>query len=70
MANGSRKTGPVAEALLGPVTSEVPISGCQDFAKYGKVIWIVDEIAAKDFLGKESKLGEKGIQVSDMRRMK
>jgi glucosamine-6-phosphate deaminase len=26
VANGPRKTGPVAESILGPVTSDVPIS--------------------------------------------
>lgn len=67
LANGPRKTGPITEALLGPVTNEVPISGCQEFAKSGKVIWVVDEEASRNILGKESRLQEKGIQLSDLR---
>jgi len=67
LANGKRKTEPIGEALLGRVTDMVPISGCQEFAKYGKVIWVIDEIAAGNILGKESVLKEKGIQVTDLR---
>ncbi len=67
LANGKRKTAPIEEALLGGVTELVPISGCQEFAKYGKVIWVVDEIAAEKILGKESLLERKGIQIKDLR---
>lgn len=70
LAYGARKIGPLSEALLENVTSEVPISGCQEFAKYGKVIWIIDEIAAQGFLNKkteEESLKNKGIQIVDIR---
>jgi len=70
LANGKRKTEPITEALFGNITSDVPISGCQDFAKSGKVIWVVDEIAAEGFLNKkaeENYLKNKGIQIVDIR---
>lgn len=70
LANGERKTGPIAEALLGDVTDEVPISGCQEFAKHRKVIWVIDETVAEGFLNKKpelEKLVEKGIQIADLR---
>lgn len=70
LANGKRKTEPIAEALLGNVTELVPISGCQEFAKKGKVIWVIDELAAAEVLGKESLLQEKGIRVNDLRKNK
>jgi len=68
LANGERKKEPITEALFGDVTDLVPISGCQDFANHGKVIWVIDEIAAGGIYGKESALQEKGIQVRDIRR--
>ncbi len=68
LANGKRKTEPIGEALLGRVTDMVPISGCQEFAKYGKVIWVIDEITAGNILGKELLLEGKGIRVTDLRR--
>lgn len=34
----------------------VPISGCQNFVKNGKVILVIDEIAAVNILGKDSVL--------------
>lgn len=68
LANGKRKTAPITEALLGDATEMVPISGCQYFARQGKVIWIIDEIAATDILEKKSLLEKKGIQIKDLRR--
>ena len=72
LANGERKQAPIGEALFGDIKSLVPISGCQDFARNGgRVIWVVDEIAAEDFAGKKHMirlLENKGIQVTDLRK--
>jgi len=70
IANGERKQGPIEEALLKDATPEVPISGCQAFSeKGGRVIWVLDQIAAdRGVLGKEKLLEEKGIQVTDLRK--
>ncbi len=67
LANGKRKTEPITKALFGEVTVDIPISGCQEFANYGKVIWVVDEIAATNILEKKSLLEKKGIQLKDLR---
>ena len=64
LANGKRKTEPVAESLLGPVTADCPISYGQKFARAGgNMIYVIDKIAAKSILGKEKKLKAKGIKV-------
>jgi len=66
VANGSRKTGPVAESILGPVTSDVPISYGQKFAqKGGNMIYVIDKLAAKGLKGKEAQLKKKGIKIID-----
>ena len=64
LANGKRKTEPVAESLLGPVTSDIPISYGQTFAeKGGNMIYVIDKQAAKGIIGKEKELKAKGIKV-------
>lgn len=64
VANGPRKTGPVAESILGPVTADVPISYGQKFAKEGgNMIYVLDEAAAEGLKGKEAELKAKGIKV-------
>jgi glucosamine-6-phosphate deaminase len=66
VANGMRKTGPVAESLLGPVTSDVPISYGQNFAAGGgNMIYVIDAIAAEGIAGKEAELKKKGIKIMD-----
>ncbi|MBA7707358.1 putative glucosamine-6-phosphate deaminase 2 [subsurface metagenome] len=67
LASGERKRETIAGSLLGPVTCNLPISFSQEYAKKGKMIYIVDELAAKDILGKESILSSKEIYVSDLR---
>jgi len=67
IANGERKRGPVGGALLEDVNCEVPISGCQEFAKSGKVIWVVDYEAGKDVLDNKKIVEDKGIEVCDLR---
>ena len=66
VASGERKTAPVAESLLGPVTSDVPISYGQKFAAAGgNMIYVIDAIAAEGIAGKEAELKKKGIKVID-----
>jgi len=67
LANGERKRETIAGSLLGPVTPDLPISFSQEYAKKGKMIYILDELAAKNILGKESTLSSKGIYLSDLR---
>lgn len=68
VANGKRKTGPVAESILGPITSEVPISYGQKFAEEGgNMIYVLDEAAAEGLIGKEADLKKKGVKVIDKR---
>jgi glucosamine-6-phosphate deaminase len=65
LASGKRKTNPVAESLLGPITCDVPISILQEHAKQpGKnVIYVLDEPAAAGLFGREDILYDKGILV-------
>lgn len=71
VANGKRKTEPVAESLLGPVTSDVPISYGQKFAeKGGNMIYVLDKAAAAGIKGKEKELKAKGIKVKYVTKKK
>jgi glucosamine-6-phosphate deaminase len=68
VANGSRKTGPVAESVLGDVTCEVPISYGQKYvAEGGSLIYVLDEAAAADVLTRRADVGAKGYEIVDMR---
>jgi len=67
LANGERKREAITNSLLGPVTPDLPISFSQEYAKKGKMIYIIDELAAKDILGKESILSSKEVYLSDLR---
>ena len=68
VANGKRKTGPVAEAILGAVTHEVPISYGQKYAaEGGNMIYVIDEAAAVDVLAKQIDIKAKGYEIIDLR---
>ncbi len=68
VANGPRKTGPIAESLLGPVTADVPISYSQEYAKNGgNMIYVIDKEAAKGILDKLDEIKAKGYEVVDKR---
>ncbi len=68
VANGSRKTGPVAESLLGPITAEVPISYGQKFAaEGGHLAYVLDALAASELLAKQDQVKAKGISLVDLR---
>lgn len=62
VANGARKTRPVAESLLGEVTPEVPISYGRQYAnRGGELIYVLDRVAAKDLLENRRELKRRGI---------
>ena len=68
LANGARKAGPVAEALLGEVQSDVPISYGQKYAdEGGEMLYVLDEAAAADVLKEQDKLRAKGYALVDLR---
>ncbi len=69
VANGKRKTGPIAESLLGSVTPDVPISYGQKYAENGgNMIYVIDEAAAGEILDKFDELKAKGYEVIDIRK--
>jgi len=68
LANGPRKTGPVAESVLGDVTCDVPISYGQKFAaEGGNMIYVLDEAAAAELLDRRSEVEAKGYEIIDVR---
>ncbi len=68
VANGARKTGPIAESLLGKITSDVPISYGQKYAaEGGDLRYVLDVLAAADLLAKAEEVEAKGIAVVDLR---
>ena len=68
VANGARKTGPVAEAILGDVTSDVPISYGQRYAAAGgSMLYVIDEVAAAEVLKRSTDVRAKGYEIIDMR---
>jgi glucosamine-6-phosphate deaminase len=68
VANGSRKTGPVAESILGDVTPDVPISYGQDFAAAGgNLVYVLDEAAASEVLPRRAEAESKGYEIVDLR---
>lgn len=68
VANGDRKNGPVAEALLGEITADVPISFGQEYSRNGgKMIYVLDEKAAGEILDKIDQLKNKGYEIEDRR---
>jgi glucosamine-6-phosphate deaminase len=68
VANGSRKTGPVAESVLGDVTPDVPISYGQKYvAEGGNLFYVLDEAAAAEVLARRAEAEAKGYKIVDMR---
>jgi glucosamine-6-phosphate deaminase len=68
VANGGRKTGPVAESILGDVTPDVPISYGQKYsAAGGNLIYVLDEAAAAEVLARRAECEAKGYEIVDMR---
>ena len=68
VANGARKTGPVAESILGQVSCEVPISYGQKYAaEGGNMIYVLDAAAAADVLAQQDAVKARGYNIVDMR---
>lgn len=68
VANGARKTGPVAESVLGEVTCDVPISYGQSFvAGGGDLVYVLDEEAATELLDRRDEVAAKGFELIDKR---
>lgn len=68
VANGARKTGPVAEAILGAVTPDVPISyGRKYAAEGGNMLFVLDEVAASELLKHSAEVKAKGYEIIDRR---
>jgi len=68
VANGKRKTGPIAESLLGPVTPDVPISYGQKYAaEGGNLSYVLDALAAADLLARQDQVKAMGIAMVDLR---
>ncbi|MFO7794508.1 MAG: 6-phosphogluconolactonase [Promethearchaeati archaeon] len=64
LANGRRKTDPVAESLLNIPTPEIPISYGQKYSeKGGNLIYILDKIAAQKLMTNGRVLEKKGIEL-------
>ncbi len=67
LANGKRKTGPIADSILGAVTCNVPISYGQKYATSGNLIYVLDEEAAAGVLACGEEVQKRGYTVVDMR---
>ena len=68
VASGGRKTGPVAEAVLGAITPENPLSyGQQCVADGGDLVFVLDETAAAGLLEDMTAVRARGIEVIDHR---
>lgn len=68
LANGTRKTGPVCESVLGPVTCHIPVSYGQKFVDDGGVlVYVLDELAVSELLARRSEVEAKGYEIIDVR---
>jgi glucosamine-6-phosphate deaminase len=67
LANGARKTESVTRSLLGDITTEIPISYGQQYAKQGgELIYVLDKIAAVGLLANPKELKNRGIVLKNM----
>ena len=68
LANGARKTAPMAEALLGEMSCDVPVSYGQKYAaEGGEMLYVLDEAAAEDLLRAQDALRATGCALIDLR---
>jgi glucosamine-6-phosphate deaminase len=68
LASGERKTGPVSEAILGPVTPDLPLSyGQRLLERGGTLVYVLDEVAAADLLARPADVAARGCYVVDLR---
>lgn len=66
LADGARKVEPVTRALLGDVTTEVPLSFCQEYSRRGgELVCFVDRVVGGELLKNRENLSVRGITVDD-----
>jgi glucosamine-6-phosphate deaminase len=67
LANGTRKTEPIAESLLNDPTPLVPISYGKIYAKQGgRMIYVLDKAAAEQVLQNADAVRRQGIEIEDV----
>lgn len=67
LANGARKTGPVARSLLEPASPEVPISYGQAYAaRGGDLVYVLDRVAAAGLLAQRDLLAARGVSIREV----
>ena len=67
LANGARKTEPIAESLLNDPTPLVPISYGKIYARQGgRMIYVLDKAAAEKLLQNAKAVKKQGIEIEDM----
>lgn len=68
VANGARKTGPITESVLGPVTPDVPLSYGQAYvARGGDLTFVLDEVAGAGLLERRDEVAARGVALVDLR---
>lgn len=68
LANGARKTGPIAESVLGACACDVPISYGQRYVENGgNLVYVLDEAAALGLLERKAEVEAKGCEIVDVR---
>jgi glucosamine-6-phosphate deaminase len=68
LASGVRKTKPVCESVLGPVSCDVPASYGQKYVENGgTLLYVVDQAAGADLLARRAEVEERGYEITDLR---
>jgi len=66
LADGARKIEPVTRALLGDVSTEVPLSYCQEYSRRGgHLVCFVDRVIGARLLESRSLLESRGVEIVD-----
>ncbi len=67
LASGSRKTKPVTESLLGPVTCRVPLSYSRRYAESGgEMVYILDREAAGGIVKNSDEIKKRGCEIIEL----
>lgn len=70
LANGARKTGPVAGSILGEVSCDVSVSYGRRYAEAdGALVYVLDEAAAVGVLDARDEVLARGCTIGDDRRL-
>ncbi len=66
VAEGARKVEPVARALLGDVSPDVPLSYCQEYGRRGgDLVCFVDRVVGGELLRNRAPLAARGVVIED-----